>query len=442
MKALLICPAERPAVALLAESAPLALAPVFGKSLIEYWLEHLVTLGAKEVCVLATDRPEQVRALVGGGARWGLCVEIVPEIRELSPEEAFAKYRSHDDNGWLPAPNNARVIDRLPTLPDRPLFTRYADWIATLHAWLPRAVTPDRIGVREIQPGIWAGLHARVSREAELHAPCWLGRNVSVERGAVIGPMAILEDRVFVEGGAKVSHSIVGPETFVGALTDVKDSLAWGNTLVHWRDSACTKVPDAFLLCSLNERRSSPRPVSLAGRLAAVGAMALTSPFAFAALAQAALNGQPVLRPKVAVRPRFDAGALPNETLVYYELASAHEWVRRWPQLWNVARGDFAWVGNRPLSPAETAGLASDFERLWLAAPIGLASLADAEACADAFGDEARAHASYYAVQAHWRFDLSILARVLFGRVLGASGERTKEYFPVPLRKPLLTGQQ
>src|SRR6185436_17936568 len=87
--------------------------------------------------------------------------------------------------------------------------------------------------------------------------------------------------------------------------------------------------------------------------------------------------------------------------------------IRRWPQLWSIVCGDFTWVGNRPLSPTDAAELATDFERLWLVAPVGLISLADAEACADFLSDQARAHASYYAVQAHWKMDLNIIMRVL-----------------------------
>src|SRR5258706_3004295 len=91
MKALLICPAVRENVAALAETAPLANLPVFGRSLVEHWLEHLALLGAKEVCILATDRPEQVRTRVGDGARWGIPVEVFPEIRELTPAAARVK---------------------------------------------------------------------------------------------------------------------------------------------------------------------------------------------------------------------------------------------------------------------------------------------------------------------------------------------------------------
>ena len=72
MKAILICPDARPPLAKLAAVAPLVTWPILGKSLVEYWLEHLVALGAKEVCLLAADRPDQVRSHVGDGARWGL----------------------------------------------------------------------------------------------------------------------------------------------------------------------------------------------------------------------------------------------------------------------------------------------------------------------------------------------------------------------------------
>ena len=280
MKALLICPAEREGVAALAESVPLSILPILGKSLIEYWLEHLATLGAREVWVLASDRPEQVRALVGDGARWGLRVTVHPETRELTPAEARVRHRTGDDAGWLHLPCDATLIDHLPDLPWFPLFDSYAGWMAALQAWLPHAATPERLGVREIQPGVWAGLNTNVSPSAQLRAPCWLGSQVYVAPGAVVGPMAILEERAFVEVGAEISHSMIGPETFVGKLTEVDHSIAWGSTLVSWRLGSCIKVPDEFLLCPLARRRSPFRPARALGRLAAEAVLALTLPLA------------------------------------------------------------------------------------------------------------------------------------------------------------------
>ena len=428
MKALLICPGERKNVAALTESAPLAVLPIVGKSLLEYWLEHLATLGAKEVLVLATDRPEQVRETVGNGERWGLRVSVLPERRELTPAEALKKFAAGSDGGWLSAPDGARVMDYLPALPNHPLFTSYADWYAAVRDWLPRAVTPDRLGVREIEPGIVAGLHARLASGVELRPPCWLGQNVQVGPGAVLGPGTILENNTVVEAGARITRSVVGPETFVGKFTEIRDSLAWGSLLASWRLDSCLRVQDSFLLSSLRRRDAAFAPPGVLGRVAALLAMLLTSPLALAFMVKAKLQGRVALRPRLAVRPGLrDAAAIPGGRLTYYELNGPRGWLQRWPQLWKIVRGNFSWIGNRPLAPEQAAGLANEFERLWLAAPLGLISLADVEGCREPHGVEARAHASYYAAHAHPRLNRALLVRAVFLLLFGIPCSQARE---------------
>jgi len=97
-------------------------------------------------------------------------------------------------------------------------------------------------------------------------------------------------------------------------------------------------------------------------------------------------------------------------------------------------RGEFAWVGNRPLTSAQADVLSNDFERLWLNAPIGLVSLADVRGCLDSLSDESRAHASFYAVQNNWRLDLSILSAALADAVFGIELEPEDEKLPVSLQ--------
>jgi len=262
MKAILICPANRENIAALAETAPLALLPVLGRPLIEYWLERLVTLGAREVSIFASDRPEEIYGFVGDGARWGLRAAVHPEVRELAPAEARAKFDDAGISNWLPAPHDVTLMDRLPLQPGFPLLTGYSSWFAAVMDWLPHAATsPVRLGVRELKPGVWVGLHTRIAADAELHAPCWLSENVFVGGGAVIGPMAAVEDRSFIEPGVKISESVIGPETFVGEFTEIRHSIAWGSTLVNWQLDSCLKVPDAFLLRPLKPRSSQPARV-------------------------------------------------------------------------------------------------------------------------------------------------------------------------------------
>ncbi|HWA10527.1 MAG TPA: hypothetical protein VG838_13860 [Opitutaceae bacterium] len=273
MKTLLICPALRPAVPQLAEDAPLALAPILGESLVCHWIEHLALCGATEVRILASDRAADVGAAVGDGARWGVKVEVVPGAYELSPAEAAAAHRPAGEPGWLPAPHDIVPMSHLPGAAGLPLFESYAGWYAALLAWMPQALTPARVRVSEILPGIWVGRRARVAPTATLVAPCWIGDQVFVEPHAVVGPGAIVEDRAVVERNARVIQSWVGPDTFVGRLTVVAGSLACGGTLTNWQTDSSLRVPDPFLLCSL----AHPQPATTAAAPRAVRAVSAAS---------------------------------------------------------------------------------------------------------------------------------------------------------------------
>ena len=273
MKVLLICPSGRTSVPLLAESAPLAAVPLLGQSLLEYWLAHIARSGVKEVVVLADDRPAQVQSIVCDGARWGLSVSVIEESRELTPAQALLKYDK--DLGPELAQDRIIVLDHFPTLPEKPLFTGYAAHFEALVAWMSQARTPDRVGVKELTPGIYTGLRTHLSGDAKLHGPCWLGKNVYVGAGAVVGPMTIVEDGSFIEPGAIVSRSLVGPNTFVGQLAEIAESLAFGDTLVNLRTGSATKVPDRFLLSALRQPRQ-PQSAGLLERLAELCSRNLT----------------------------------------------------------------------------------------------------------------------------------------------------------------------
>jgi mannose-1-phosphate guanylyltransferase/phosphomannomutase len=263
-KALLICPSERSAVAEFSQFTPLAATPLLGESLLEYWLTHLALAGIKDVRILASDRPEHIAKLVGNGARWGLKVEVTPEIRELSPALAQVKYA---DELPASAQNVIAVLDHFPGATDSPLFDSYANLFSGLTLWIPQAKTVDRVGMREVQPGIWLGHHAHVSPEAQLRAPCWIGKHVYVGAHCIIGPMAILEDRSFVEAGAEIASSVIGADTFVGKLAALRQSFAFGNTLVNWSTGSVTHVSDAFLLCALKRQPNTKTSESFLHRL-------------------------------------------------------------------------------------------------------------------------------------------------------------------------------
>jgi transferase family hexapeptide repeat protein len=269
MKTCLICPAERPAVAALAQTVPLSHLPLLGKNLLEYWLEHLAGLGARQVCVLTTDRPEIARRFTANGERWGLSVDVIAEARELSPALARAKYQV-TRTAWLPEPHDMTLMTHFPGQPQYPLFTSYAGWFSAVLAWLPRAATMNRIGVYERQPGVWVAMRARVAETARLQAPCWIGEGARIGPRSVIGPNAVLENHVFVESDCEISNSVVGPATLVGKLTELKDSLAWGGVMINWKTGSLAQVPDPYLMCALGNPLLPPGATDWFRQMAAI----------------------------------------------------------------------------------------------------------------------------------------------------------------------------
>ncbi len=252
----LIVPSHRQRVRLLAEVAPLSSLQLLGQSLVEYWLSYLANSGVREVLVAVETPAAQVRRIVGSGARWGLKVEVLDEPCELRPEQALAKLADKLSPGSLEP--NVTVTDHFPG-ELQPLFTSYADCFAALLRWIPHAKMPDRVGLRELQPGIWVNLPCHLSRRVQLNPPCWLGKHVYIGPGAVIGPGVVLEEGSFIEARAEVSQSWVGPDTLVGRGMRLTNSIALGNRLINYQTESLALVPDPFVLSSL---RTTPARAS------------------------------------------------------------------------------------------------------------------------------------------------------------------------------------
>jgi hypothetical protein len=412
MHAIIICPDRSSALAFFSRTAPVALTPALGPSLLSHALTALAIAGARHITILASDRPEEIRRAVGVGERWGVVARVIPEKRQLTIEEARAKYRPAEDCEWMPVGQDIFVADGSGILDKASPLMKPADWFSALQKWQPCAHA-HRLGVHEIAPGVWAGLRARIESGAVLEGPCWIGEGAWIRAGSQVGPNAWIEDEVLIDHDAVVRDSWVAPRTYVGALTHVEHSLASGAGLLNYETDSYLEVPDAFLLSPLQRSKTKRVRSSLPGRILALTLGAVTAPVVLLAWWRSRRKGVPFRETHRAIAPQ-GAGTLDTIREIEYDEFPCFGGVwRRWPQLWNIARGDFAWVGNRPITREQAAELTTEFEQLWLAAPVGFVSLADAEGCGEAFDDEARAHASFYAAQPGRKLDLQILRRFL-----------------------------
>lgn len=257
MKSLLICPVGQSPISALAPGRPAFMAPAMGRCPLEYWLVDLACAGIKKVTLMAPEHPA-LRALAIDGARWGLSIEIVAYPDDRNTTADFERSAA----GLTPGATGGRVdlVEHFPGMPHLPIFDSFGSWFSALSAWMPKALTADRVGVREIKPGVWVSRDARISARAELVPPCWIGQSVSVGSRAVIGPNAILEEGVRVEPDAEIVSSQVGPATLIGRYSGVRRSLAFGNRLFNWELGSETAVPGSYLMCALKDTAPVHKP--------------------------------------------------------------------------------------------------------------------------------------------------------------------------------------
>ena len=417
------CPDPIQEAPFLSQSTPMALSPALGRTLIGVWLEWLQTKGVRRVNVYVSDRPEKVRKKIGAGDSWGLKVEVIPAQTDPTLPEFQRQLKDqheagdHEEAGFkiflnhLPDP--ALETEGKSEKDSRPIT--YSGWFNSLVEFAPKILEIDPHGVSEVRDGIQIGIRSRIDESATLMAPCWIGEGVSIGHGARIGPNTIIESHSIIGDNAIVEDSWVWPETFVGELTEVRNSFVNGSALLNWKNGSQTIAPDEFLLCSLRKRQAIHKPGSYTGRIAAALLLALTCPVAVVAVLFSFLRKKAWVNRVIAVAPlETELGFASDHTLVYREFPGFKGLLKRWPQLWNIVLGEFHWIGNRPLSLAQAQSLENDFERLWLKSPIGFLSLSDAERRGEAINEDTLADAGFYSAQPHFRLKLRILRRSLF----------------------------
>jgi len=291
MKVILICPSERHELEELTGNRPLAALPLLCDTALGLWLSHLAARGVKHVKILAADRADYLKALVGSGEKWGVEATVHSEAIEPTPQEARKKHKPSDAAGFVAEPEDVQIVDHLPWDDTYPMFGGYASWFGACQAILNQIQPGFRLGMRQLKPGVWVGRGSRIDNTAQLVGPCWIGRGVHLGENAIVGPNCIVEDETYIDDNAELADAWIGPDTYVGALTQVKDSLAWGNALINWRTNSHITVPDPFLLSSVEQARNAVKGLLAPSRLPALFTETFSRPIAALASLKAKLPG-------------------------------------------------------------------------------------------------------------------------------------------------------
>lgn len=453
---------------------PVALLPLGHAPLVERLVELLARLGLTELDVVACDRPELLREVLGEGERWG--VRLRWHLAK-DPERPYVALRTaglaqsrrvligHADR-WIEPEGLRRLAQRDGLLlqldaEDIPTWTGWASMPGaaldaplrscnrrTLHAELARRglrslVDPgrspgpalDAAGLLQAQRAVIAGsadaplpttwiakAWGAASPQASIHpaativGPTLIGPGCLVAAGANIGPGTVLSRDVVVGARTSVRDSVVLPGSYLGRGLEVHDAIVNGGRTRHVALGVETELPpsDGLMLSLAGPPDATP---TASERLAAAAAAAVLLP-------GIAL---------VALLTRRHASMLPwvtRQAVVGLDAATRqvrigplrfpramHSAPRRafgfYGPLLDVLQGRRRWFGVRARRPGEWYALSPEWQSLLAGAPIGLLN-APAWRGDDAVRVEAGAAAdAFYLVRRSWRENFRVARAAL-----------------------------
>jgi mannose-1-phosphate guanylyltransferase len=94
---------------------------------------------------------------------------------------------------------------------------------------------------------VYSRLNASISRSAMLRGPVYLGRNVRIESGAVVGPHVVIGDNCVIGNQSKVSGSILWDNINIADSVKMTDCIVTNDCSVNNKSSYCYMIytPDA-----------------------------------------------------------------------------------------------------------------------------------------------------------------------------------------------------
>ena len=109
----------------LLEHHSMAMLPVGGKPLVQFWCEHLNQIGVKKLHIATRRFPEQIRDFVGKGERWGLEISISSIPEHADSDETYRLVSSYL--------NETTLVSALDQLPEKDL----QDWVTAISGMAP-----------------------------------------------------------------------------------------------------------------------------------------------------------------------------------------------------------------------------------------------------------------------------------------------------------------
>jgi len=467
-----------------ARGAPAPLATVGDRPMLQHVLETLVGLGVTRYHVVTAEQPHLVEALLGTGERWGCSIQyhLLRDSRRPAAalrRMAFAGVKRVilADATVLPDPaaldtaiesGEATIVSGAPAGAPQALWSVLDPALAAacptdastaalsaLAREVPHAreiAAHSSLSVRSAEAclaanaavldgsftgllstgtergnGVRVGRNASIDRAARIDGPVFIGEDVRIEAGCVVGPNVVVGTGSIISGGATIRDSVVGPGVFVGEGITLASSLAERDRILDVPRDIGLVLDDELLLSRVALLRVGSLLAALTVRLLAGLALLCALPvIAVTALALRLFRrGSVVFRREVLRLPltpgdretvtlwSFDPAYGTPEARSGMERPYRDVLLRVLPGLWHVLRGEMQVVGVQPRPADAVDALPDAWRAVYERGRLGLLTEADVRFGPDATDDEVFAAEGYFAAGLTLRQRLSVIGHYL-----------------------------
>jgi Bacterial sugar transferase len=281
----------------------------------------------------------------------------------------------------------------------------------------------------QLADGIRIGGNVSLHPTATLIPPVMINADCLIARGARLGPNVVVGSKTIVGDKTSLENCCILPNTYLGRDLSVENAIVDRNCLLCGQTSVSTMIPDSFLIGPNNKvpigQWLAKSPSILAAWLALVPGSIL---FGVLYLLARLLGVRNPIRHYRAVRLPAAEDSRMWQQFTFYEFARGKSRffdllvnflrLRRLPTVWNIARGQIAWVGLRPRRPEQITALPEDWRELYLTCKVGMVRLAELDAATTGVTniDQVYSSEAFYSVDTCYKRDLKILWRALWTR--------------------------
>jgi mannose-1-phosphate guanylyltransferase/phosphomannomutase len=383
----------------LLEQRSMAMLPVAGKPLIQFWCEHLNLAGIQKLQIFIQRYPEQVREFVGEGERWGLDIDVItlPETTD-----AMAAYRFimpyiqndtlvssldsfplklltewiqnqkvlalHEKPEVMDMLSNLAIIDPVAmqqlvsgkpvamTTSEQPPVTKINTprdlW--QLNMDIANKVITDPLPQGfEVENGLYIEAGVQIKPGFEFKSACRLGHHSLIGSDVNLGKSVVVGANAIIDESSTVNESVIFDNTYVGSHSELNRVIVDGSMVYKVDSDHATWIDDATIVSST--RRNSSK-VGIGQRLAAI---TLFSVFLWPVLALYLwrhLTNKPAIIQETLYLPDGRAlnGDINIKKLEVISLNVEHAIWRKILWLLHVFTGDLALVGTSALTSAKS----------------------------------------------------------------------------------------